>query len=158
MTEKPTIRDRAAALGNALHELRREAALAGDVENLVPIKTADRELKRAFGRGELPGDPYSDLKERLIDQAYAEDVAEEQVILHRIESLTANVRAEVEAELAGEREELLAAAASVARDLEAREQNVAARERKASPSYRAAFATAGAFLTLAADLLVRTVA
>jgi hypothetical protein len=70
MADQPPIRDRAAALGAALHEVRREAALTGDGETLMPIKTADRELKRAFGRGELPGDPYSDLKERLIEQAY----------------------------------------------------------------------------------------
>jgi hypothetical protein len=71
--------------------------------NLVPIKEADRTLKNAFGRaGELPGDPYSDLKKRLIEQAYEDDLAEEQVIQRRIESLTENVRREVEAELADE--------------------------------------------------------
>jgi hypothetical protein len=158
VAELPPIRDRAAALGSALHELRRECALTGDVTNLVPIKEADRALKNAFGRTGLPGDPYSDLKERLIDQAYAEDVAEEQVILQRIESLTEGVRREVEAELAGEREELLAAVASEARELEDREQNVAAREERAKPSYRARFVALGVSLTVAADLLMRVVA
>jgi hypothetical protein len=157
MTETHPIQDRAAALGNALHELRRECAVAGDVQNLVPIKEADRTLKNAFGRSELPGDPYSDLKERLIDQAYAEDVAEEQVIVQRIDSLTEGVRRECEAELAGEREQLLAAAAESAKDLEDREAIVTAREKKAKPSYRATFAIAGALLAVAGDLLLRVV-
>jgi len=158
VSELPPIRDRAAALGNALHELRKEAALVGDVKNLVPIKEADRTLKNAFGRAGLPGDPYSALKERLIEQAYQADLAKEQVIRRRIENLTQNVRREVLEEHAAHFEALSEAAGDRELAVAEREAAVTARERKASPTYRAAFATAGAFLTLAADLLVRTVA
>ena len=65
---------------------------------------------------------------------------------------------EVEHELAGERTELEAQAAATAAELQEREQTVAERERQARPSYRAAFFTVGAFLTLSADVLVRVVA
>jgi hypothetical protein len=68
------------------------------------------------------------------------------------------VRAEVREEHAAHFEALSQEAAEHELAIGEREAAVAARERKASPSYRAAFAAAGAFLTLAADLLVRTVA
>ena len=149
------LRDRAAAVGVEIHELRRQAALANDVRTLVPLKECDRALKREFGRGEHePGDSYSDLKNRLAEQLYQEDLAQEQVIQRRIQNLRANVRREVEADLADDRAELEAVAAA----LDDRETAVAERERQASPSYRAAFVTAGALLTLTGDLLIRTVA
>jgi len=155
MTEQPSLRDRAAAVGVEIHELRRQAALANDVQTLVPLKEADRALKREFGRGEnLPDDSYSAFKERLIEQLYQADLAEERVIKKRIDSLTANVRAEVEAELAAETE----ANVKRASRLDARETAVAAREREATPSYRAAFTAAGAGVVLVADVLLRVVA
>jgi hypothetical protein len=111
---EPSLRDRAAAVGVEIHELRRQAALANDVQSVVPLKEADRALKREFGRGEtVPGDSYSAFKERLCEQLYQADKAEERVVQRRIESLTANVRREVEAELADDRAELEAVAAAL---------------------------------------------
>ena len=152
MSEQPSLRDRASAIGVEIHELRREAALSNDVPTLVPLKEADRALKRAFGRGDdLPGDSYTDLKERIATELYETDLAEERVVQRRIANLTANVRREVEAKHAAEAEAREAG-------FQEREATVTAREREASPSYRAAFLTAGAFLTLFADLLIRVVA
>jgi hypothetical protein len=51
--------------------------------------------------------------------------------------LTARVRRDVEAELAAEQAELVEFAAATAAALEDREDAVAAREREASPPYRA---------------------
>jgi hypothetical protein len=102
----------------------------------------------------VPGDSYSAFKERLIEQLYETDKAEERVIQKRIDSLTANVRAEVEAELAAETE----ANRTRASGLDARETAVAAREREATPSYRARLMAVSAFLALSADLVIRTVA
>jgi hypothetical protein len=148
------LRDRAAAIGLETHELRREAALTNDVQSLVPLKECDRALKREFGRGEdLPDDTYSAFKERMVEQLYQTDKAEEGVIQKRIANLTANVRAEVEAEHAAERAELEATASA----LEYRDLDVAAREKKAPPSYRGRFAAAGAGLVLVADVLFRAV-
>lgn len=155
MTE-PSIRDRAAAVGVEIHELRRQAALSNDVRTLVPLKEADRALKREFGRGEnVPGDSYSAFKEQLCEQLYEADLAEECVVQQRIANLTANVRAEVEQELADERTELEAEVAATAAELAQREANVSAREKEASPSYRAAFVTTGALLAVSGDLLIR---
>jgi hypothetical protein len=154
VTEQPSLRARAAAAGLEIHELRRQAALANDVQALVPLKVADRVLKREFGRGQdQPGDSYSVFEERLIEQLYQADLAEERVIQKRIDSLTENVRAEVQAELEADRAELDATAAA----LHDREQAVAERERQARPSYRARFGAVGAFLAFSADLLIRTV-
>lgn len=120
-----------------------------------PLKECDRALKRAFGRGDTTaGDSYDTLKERLCEQLYEAGKAEEGVVQRRIESLTANVRREVEDKLADQRAEQEATAAA----LEEREQAVAERERQARPSYRAAFAACGAFLALSGGLVMRTVA
>jgi len=144
------LRDRAAAVGSEIHELRRQAALTNDVRTLVPLKEADRALKREFGRGD-PGDSYSELKNRLAEQLYQEDLAEEQVIQRRIKNLRENVRREVEAEHAAEFRARADAAAE-------READVTERERQARPSYRASFAGAGVVLALSADQLIRLVA
>src|SRR5215208_4595666 len=114
MTEQPSLRDRATAVGAEIHELRRQAALADDVQTLVPLKTADRALKLAFGTPALnePGDAYGDLKSRLCEQLYAEDLAEERVVQRRIETLSAKVRREVEAEHEAEFHARLDAAAA----------------------------------------------
>jgi hypothetical protein len=80
--------------------------------------------------------------------------SEEQAVKARKESLRASVRRDVEAELADERAEQEARAVA----LNDREDAVAARERKASPPYRARFTAAGALLVLSADVLIRTVA
>jgi hypothetical protein len=152
MTE-PSLRDRAAAVGAEIHELRRQAAFADDVRTLVPLKEADRALKREFGRGEnVPGDSYSAFKERLCEQLYEADKAEEQVVQRRIESLTANVRREVEVELAAERAGQRATAAA----LQEREHAVTERERRVRPSYRARFVAAGVLLAVSGDVLVRS--
>jgi len=153
MAEQPSLRDRATAVGAEIHELRRQAALADDVQTLVPLKTCDRELKLAFGTPALnePGDAYGDLKARLLEQAYQEDLATEQVVQRRIETLTAKVRREVEAEHAAE----FQARADELSELEA---DVTERERQATPSYRARFAAAGAGLALVADVLIRVAA
>ena len=147
------LHDRCQAVGAEIHELRREAALAGDVTTLVPLKLADRELKRAFGTPALnaPGDAYGDLKARLLEQAYQEDLATEQVVQRRIASLRATVRSEVEAE----RDAHFQARADRAAE---REAEVTERERQARPSYRARFAAAGALLALAGDALIHVVA
>lgn len=155
MSEPPSLSERAAAVGVEIHELRREAALSDDVVTLVPLKQCDRALKAAFGRGEHdPGDSYTNLKERIADELYGKVDSEEQAIVARKESLIATVRREVEGELEDNYTELQAAAAA----LEDREHAVAAREREASPSYRAAFFTVGVGVTLAADLLIRVIA
>src|SRR5215216_3889361 len=74
MSERPPLRDRAAAVGVEIHELRREAARSNDVVTVVPLKEADRALKRAYGRrDDVPGDFYTDLKERRVEQLYAAD-------------------------------------------------------------------------------------
>src|SRR5215204_7112086 len=76
----PDRRDRAAAVGVEVHELRRQAALTDDVQTVVPLKEADRALKRPFGRGDHdPGDSYSDLN-RLADRLYQEGLAEQRVV------------------------------------------------------------------------------
>jgi hypothetical protein len=156
MTE-PTqqhLRDRAAAVGVEIHELRRQAALANDVVTLVPLKEADRALKRAFGRGDHdPGDSYIDLKERIAEELFSAADSEERVVKARKESLRAAVRSAVEAELGAERAQLDATAAV----LEDRAEAVGERERQARPSYRARFVAVGAFVALSADLLIRTV-
>ena len=72
--------------------------------------------------------------------------------------MTARVRRDVEAELAAEQAELVEFAAATAAALEDREDAVAAREREASPPYRASLVTAGALLAVWADLVIRTVA
>ena len=125
MSEQPSLRDRAAAVGVEIHELRKQAALAADVRTLVPLKEADRALKREFGRGEsVPGDSYAELKERLADELYGRVAAEDLVIKERSERLHQIVRGQVERELADERAEL----ETVAAELHDREANVAARE------------------------------
>ena len=144
------LRDRAAAAGAEIHELRRQAALSGDVKTLVPLKEADRCLKREFGRGD-PGDAYGELKARLLEQAYQEDRATEQVVQRRIETLTAKVRREVEAEHAAEYQALAEIAAE-------REAAVTERERQASPSYRGRIALLSAAVALSADSLIRLAA
>jgi hypothetical protein len=58
------LRDRAAAVGVEIHELRRGAALANDVQSLVPLKEADRALKRKFGRGDGAMRPNRDRAQR----------------------------------------------------------------------------------------------
>ena len=79
MSEQPPLRDRAAAVGVEIHELRREAARSNDVVTVVPLKEADRALKRAYGRrDDVPGDFYTDLKERRVEQLYAADPPTEQ--------------------------------------------------------------------------------
>jgi hypothetical protein len=75
----------------------------------------------------VPGDSYSAFKERLCEQLYEADQAEERVVQQRIESLTANVRREVKDELAGQRAVQQATAAA----LEDREHAVVERERQA---------------------------
>jgi hypothetical protein len=98
------------------------------------------------------------LQERLIEQLYEADKAEEQVVQRRIDSLTENVRAEVLEEHAGRFQ-------ATASELEYRELAVAeretavtAREREATPAYRARFAAAGAAMVAVADVLIRVVA
>lgn len=120
------LRDRAAAVGAEIHELRRQAALPADVRTLVPLKDADRAMKPEFGRSDYPTDSYGELKTRLLEQAYQEDLATEQVVQRRIETLTAKVRREVEAEQAAEFQARAEAAAE-------REAAVAERERQSSP-------------------------
>jgi hypothetical protein len=113
-----------------IHELRRQAALANDVVTLVPLKEADRALKRAFGRGDDdPGDSYADLKERIAEDLFTAANSEERAVKARKDSLRAAVRQTVENELADEWAELDATAAA----LEDREQAVA-EPRAASPS------------------------
>jgi hypothetical protein len=121
----------------------------------VPLKEADRALKREFGRGDhLPGDSYTELKERIADELYGKVDAEDRVIQERKENLHAIVRGQVEREMEAKSAELEDWRAG----LERYEAGVAAREREASPSYRAAFFTVGAFLALSTDLLIRLVA
>ena len=94
------------------------------------LKEADRALKREFGRGDLTqGDSYDSLKERICEQLYKADKAEERVVQRRIESLTANVRREVEQELAAERAELQNREDQAAE----REEAVTGREKKHPP-------------------------
>lgn len=79
-----------------------------------PLKECDRALKRAFGRGDTTaGDSYDTLKERLCEQLYEAAKAEEGVVQRRIESLTANVRREVEDKLADQRAEQEVTAAAL---------------------------------------------
>jgi len=86
----PDRRDRAAAVGVEVHELRRQAALTDDVQTVVPLKEADRALKRPFGRCDHdPGDSYSDLKNRLADRLYQEGLAKQRVVQTRIAALQA---------------------------------------------------------------------
>jgi hypothetical protein len=149
---EPTLRDRAAAVGNEVHALRIEAVLADDIRSLVPLKEADRNLKREFGHGDGEStDSYADLKARLCEELYAADVASEQIIVRRIEALRENVRREVLAEHAAEYQ----ARAEVAAE---REAAVAERERRASPSYRGRIAALSATAALTADLLIRLAA
>ncbi len=106
-------------------------------------------LPRAVHRGGLRA-PQGTHREEL----YGETDSQEQVVKARKESLTASIRRTVEAEVQSERAEL----ETVAAELQDRELAVTAREKKVSPSYRAAFLTAGAFIALLADILVRLVA
>lgn len=144
---------RANALAGELIGLKREAALAGDDGLNVRLKEASRVLRHRDGQV-FSESAYTRLRETVADELYGKVDSEEQAIVARKESLIATVRQGVERELAGERAGLEAQASA----LEYRELDVAARERKAQPSYRAAFFTAGAFLTLSADVLLRVVA
>jgi len=108
------------------------------------LKDVDRILRRQFGPSD---DSYLNLKRRLIEQLLQADQAEERVIQQRVETLTAHVRAELEA-----RQDEMDAY------FQKREADVAAREEEASPSCRAGFFGAGAGLVLAADVLLRLVA
>jgi hypothetical protein len=96
-------------VGVEIHEPRRQAALADDLRTLVPLKEADRALKREFGRGEsVPGDSYAELKERLADELYGRVAAEDLVIKEREENLHAIVRGQGDRELADNYAELRA--------------------------------------------------
>jgi hypothetical protein len=156
MSASISIRDRAAALAGEVIALKREAALAGDQAINQRLKEATRILK--YPRGEFSETAYDRLKERLADELYGSTASAEHVVQARKESLTENVRRTVIAELQAEHADLEAKRAEQEAALEGRELAVAARERKASPFYRARFATAGAALALSADLLIRTVA
>jgi hypothetical protein len=147
------LRDQAAALAGELIQLKTETALAADHELNVRLKEVRRIIK-SFRGEPFSEDAYERLKERLTEELYGETDSEEQVILARKESLKASMRRTIEAELAAERTELEA----VAEALHERELAVTARERKASPPYRARFAAAGAGLVLAVDVLIRVVA
>jgi hypothetical protein len=102
----------------------------------------------------VPGDSYSAFKERLCEQLDEAHLADERVGQQRIGKLTANVRREVEDELACQRAEQEATAAAV----EAREATVAASERKASLPTGQGLMALSAVVVLSADLLIRTVA
>jgi hypothetical protein len=147
------LHDRANALAGELLALKREAALAGD----NPLNQRLKEVKRILqvhGGPPFSGSAYTRLQERVADELYGKVAAEDLVIQERKERLHGIVRAQVEGELEANYAELEAVAA----ELHDREANVAAREKKASLSYRAAFAGAGAGLALAADVLIRVVA
>jgi hypothetical protein len=101
---------------------------------------------------------YDRLQVRVANELFTGVASQEQVIQQKKENLVASVRRQVERELADERAALDAHAAAITADLEARATDVAAREREGSPSYRAAFAAAGAGLTLVLDVLIRLVA
>src|SRR5918995_6959664 len=156
MSASISIRDRAAALAGEVIALKREAALAGDQAINQRLKEVTRILK--YPRGEFSETAYDRLKERLADELYGAADSEEQVVSAHKKSLTENVRRTVIAELQAQHADLEAKRAEQEAALEGRELAVAARERKASPSYRARFAAAGAGLALAADVLVRVVA
>lgn len=132
------LRERAAAVGIEIRELRRRAVLANDVQTLAAVKEADRVFAREFGDQD-PGD-CSVLKLYRAER--------------KIARLAENVRREVEAEHA----EANAGLDAYADELAEREEAVAERERQASPSYRARFFAAGALLALSADALIRVVA
>ena len=152
MSASISIRDRAAALAGEVIALKREAALAGDQAINQRLKEVTRILK--YPRGEFSETAYDRLKERLADELYGSTASEEQVVQARKESLTASVRATVEAEQEAQRAQLQGRENQAAE----REAAVTERERQASPSYRARFAAAGAGLALAADMLIRVAA
>lgn len=105
------------------------------------VKDADRAFKREFGRSDdIAGDPYSRLKARLVEDLFDAADSQEQVNVARKATLRATVREEVEADLQAQADALR----TVAEELGTRETELAAKEKKASPSYRAQFAAAGA--------------
>jgi hypothetical protein len=148
------LRDRAAALAGELIALKNQAALAGDDELNVRLKEVRRIIKPLRGGQVFSEEAYDRLVERIANELFEGALAEEDAVQARKERLTETVRRQVEAELEAERAEL----GTVAAALQDRELAVTAREKQASPPYRAAFVTAGAFFALSADLLVRVVA
>jgi hypothetical protein len=144
------LHNRADALAGELIQLKREVALAGDDPLNARLKQATRILRSAGGHS-FSENAYDRLRERIADELYGQVAAEDLVIQERKENLHAIVRAQVVRELEDERSAVRESAARV----DQRADYVTARERKASASYRAAFFTAGAFLTLSADVLVR---
>jgi hypothetical protein len=126
--------------------------MARRVLSSASVKSKVRRIIK-FYRGPFTEQAYERLKERIAEDLYGETDSQEQVVKARKESLTASVRRTVETGLEADRAELEAVAAA----LHEREAAVAARERKASPSYRARFLAVGAALALSADALLQAV-
>jgi predicted NACHT family NTPase len=141
---EPSLRDHAAAVAGELLQLTDEAVKVGDTELAVPLKETRRLIRSLAGEHPSSQNAFLRLRARLAER---EGLAASCLEAVRAQYKTRNEHVEL-------REGFLTEATAA---LDEREADVAAREKKASPPYRAAFVTAGALLALSGDVVLRLV-
>jgi hypothetical protein len=100
----PELRDRAAAIGAELHELRNDAAIAGDEQLLSLLREADRLFMRHFGNRDQAGNSYEAVKRRVEQELHLDYARDLQTIQQRYENQYEEIRREFEEQRALELE------------------------------------------------------